>query len=214
MKISYPLQGENFRLSHPLGAFGIRKGTPHKGVDLYANNGTPVLSIMDGVVEEANNRDKRGWGNQVTIKHEVDGQKYYSRYAHLSRIDVSPGERVKQGDRIGLSGGVKGAPGSGNSDGPHLHFELMDKSKSQIDPENFLKNGAILGGAAALSLTGDDDNTESKPKFTDELGKDKVELTGIDKAVAGFAKGLSPIATAISLGSLKEEIDRFKTLIK
>ncbi len=41
MKISYPLQGENFRLSHPLGAFGIRKGTPHKGVDLYANNGTP-----------------------------------------------------------------------------------------------------------------------------------------------------------------------------
>jgi len=213
MNISYPLQGESFRLSHSLGAFGIRKGTPHKGVDLYAKNGTPVLSIMDGVVEEANDRDKKGWGNQVTIKHEVDGQKYYTRYAHLSRMDVSPGERVRQGDRIGLSGGVKGAPGSGNSDGPHLHFELMDKSKSQIDPESILKNGAILGAAGALGTTSGGEE-ETKSKFTDELGQDKVELSGIDKVVSGFAKGLYPIATAVSLGSLKEEIDRIKNLIK
>ena len=50
MTFEYPLQGGNFRLSHSLGRFGRRKGTPHNGVDLYASSGTPVLAVLDGVV--------------------------------------------------------------------------------------------------------------------------------------------------------------------
>ena len=138
MTFTYPLQGGSYRLSHNLGRFGRRKGTPHNGVDLFANSGTPVLAVLDGVVEEANEKDKKGWGNQILLKHETPDGTYYTRYAHLKRMDVSPGDRVSKGSRIGYSGGGANDPGKGNSDGPHLHFELLNKSKKPVDPEQFL----------------------------------------------------------------------------
>ena len=163
MTFKYPLQGGSYRLSHGLGRFGRRKGTPHNGVDLFANSGTPVLAVLDGVVEEANEKDKKGWGNQILLKHETPDGTYYTRYAHLKRMDVSPGDRVSKGSRIGYSGGGANDPGKGNSDGPHLHFELLNKSKKPIDPEQFLKGSAILGAAtvAALATSGSDDDNET-----------------------------------------------------
>jgi murein DD-endopeptidase MepM/ murein hydrolase activator NlpD len=84
----------------------------HNGIDFRASAGTPVYAVADGVVLNARNEEK-GYGLVVRIKHDDD---HVSLYAHLSRIDVKNGQRVKQGDVIGLVGST------GGSTGPHLHF--------------------------------------------------------------------------------------------
>ncbi|MCR4691529.1 MAG: M23 family metallopeptidase [Lachnospiraceae bacterium] len=99
--------------------FGRRKApkkgasTYHKGVDLATPVGTAVMASCGGVVEKA------GWGSGygyvVYINH-ADGRQ--TRYGHLSKVLVKPGEKVSQGQKIALSGNT------GRSTGPHLHFEM------------------------------------------------------------------------------------------
>ena len=219
MTFEYPLQGGNFRLSHSLGRFGRRKGTPHNGVDLYASSGTPVLAVLDGVVEEANEKDKKGWGNQILIKHETEDGTYYTRYAHLKRMDVSEGERVSRGERIGYSGGAANDPGKGNSDGPHLHFELLNSSKKPIDPESFLTGAAILGGAAlAAGATSTEDGDESDDTTEKTPSNDNL----IDRIGNAAARALAPVGALVGLKGLteskqnqiNEDIERIKNLMK
>lgn len=98
-----------------------RPGHIHAGIDIGVSNGTPVVASRAGTVVAAGLTDPNGYGNLVTIRH--DGNTY-TRYGHLSRVDVGRGQQVAQGTQIGLSGGVRGAYGSGDSSGPHLHFEI------------------------------------------------------------------------------------------
>ncbi len=86
---------------------------PHKGVDFALPVGTPVLAVGDGEVVVAKNGGVAG--NYVAIRH---GRQYMTRYMHLKKVLVKPGEKVKRGDRIALSGNT------GRSTGPHLHFEI------------------------------------------------------------------------------------------
>lgn len=86
---------------------------PHKGVDFALPVGTPVLAVGDGEVVVAKNGGAAG--NYVAIRH---GRQYMTRYMHLKKVLVKPGEKVKRGDRIALSGNT------GRSTGPHLHFEI------------------------------------------------------------------------------------------
>lgn len=88
--------------------------TPHRGVDFAVPIGTPVLATGDGEVVVANSRVGAA-GKYVAIRH---GHQYMTRYMHLSRVLVKPGQKVKRGDRIALSGNT------GRSTGPHLHFEI------------------------------------------------------------------------------------------
>lgn len=97
---------------HPI--FGDRRF--HTGTDLGAPEGTPVVATKDGEVAIADYLG--GYGLTVILHHEAGTQE--TRYAHLSRILVRPGESVKQGDVVGLVGST------GNSTGPHLHFELRE----------------------------------------------------------------------------------------
>jgi len=85
----------------------------HSGVDLAAASGTPVYSSVPGVVRVID--DGRGYGLHVIIDHDSH---LSVLYGHLSAVDVSSGEIVGTGDRIGAVGS------SGNSTGPHLHFEV------------------------------------------------------------------------------------------
>lgn len=100
--------------------------TNHKGVDLATPTGTPVYASCGGTVTKA------GWGSGygyvVYIDHE-DGRQ--TRYGHLSRVLVSVGQKVKQGDRIALSGNT------GVSTGPHLHFEMRING-TPVDPEKYV----------------------------------------------------------------------------
>lgn len=103
---------------HPIS--GQRKA--HLGVDYAAPTGTPVRTIGDGVVTFAG--WQRGYGNTIQIQHKEDKS---TLYAHLSRIDVTRGQRVEQGDRVGAVGST------GASTGPHLHFEFRTNNVPQ-DP--------------------------------------------------------------------------------
>jgi murein DD-endopeptidase MepM/ murein hydrolase activator NlpD len=99
----------------------------HKGLDLEANYGTPVHVTAAGTVASA------GWDGGFGIKVDVDhGNGYHTWYAHLSRANVNPGQRVTKGELIALSGS------SGSSTGPHLHYQLMYGGQP-IDPEPFLR---------------------------------------------------------------------------
>ncbi len=86
---------------------------PHKGVDFAMPVGTPVLAVGDGEVVVA--KFSGAAGNFVAIRH---GRQYTTRYMHMRQLLVKPGQKVKRGDRVGLSGNT------GRSTGPHLHFEL------------------------------------------------------------------------------------------
>lgn len=86
---------------------------PHKGVDFALPVGTPVLAVGDGEVIVS--KRSGGAGNYVAIRH---GRQYMTRYMHMKKLLVKPGEKVKRGERIGLSGST------GRSTGPHLHFEI------------------------------------------------------------------------------------------
>ncbi|WP_419997163.1 M23 family metallopeptidase [Streptomyces boninensis] len=109
----------------------------HTGVDLAVPTGTPVQSVGPGRVSEVST-----WGSYGHhIKVLMDDGKYVL-YAHLSRIDVSTGDRVGPGTSLGLSGAT------GNATGPHLHFEVRDAPGygTDIDPVAYLVgHGVFLG---------------------------------------------------------------------
>lgn len=98
----------------------------HTGLDFAAAPGTPVFSALAGRVVEA------GWGgaygNHIIVRHDNGVE---TLYAHLNSIAVAKGDRVLRGERIGAVGST------GNSSGPHLHFEVL-KNGDQRDPQDYL----------------------------------------------------------------------------
>lgn len=106
--------------------FGPRWGRNHEGVDWGVSTGTPIYASSGGQVISAGWNG--GYGYSVLIQH-PDGRR--TRYAHMSKITVSYGEYVDQGERIGLSGNT------GNSTGPHLHFEMIINGV-EVDPLKYL----------------------------------------------------------------------------
>ena len=111
----------------------------HTGIDIAGTHHAEVLSIADGEVTYAG--VQKGFGNSVEIKHVVNGETIYSFYAHLSKIDVQKGQKVKHGETIGLEGGdPKTDQNVGNSTGHHLHFEIRKASGygNDIDPTKYI----------------------------------------------------------------------------
>ncbi|MEV4917858.1 M23 family metallopeptidase [Streptomyces tirandamycinicus] len=107
----------------------------HSGQDFAVPVGTPVKAVSSGVVVKAGPNgggDGSAYGNAVVIKH-ANGK--YSQYAHLSKINVNVGQTVNTGKLIALSGNT------GNSSGPHLHFEIRTTPNygSALNPANFLR---------------------------------------------------------------------------
>lgn len=106
----------------------------HSGQDFVAATGTSVKAANRGTVVEA------GWGgsygNNIVIKH---GEGTYTQYAHLSKIDVQVGQRVKTGQQIGKVGST------GNSTGPHLHFEARTAPVYgyAVEPLKFLRGFGV-----------------------------------------------------------------------
>jgi murein DD-endopeptidase MepM/ murein hydrolase activator NlpD len=103
---------------HPI----LKKRRPHLGVDYGAPRGTPIRAIGAGVVRYSGKRG--GYGNFVKIDH---AGPYHTQYAHLHRIKVRNGQRVKQGQIIGTVGST------GLATGPHLHFEFLSNGR-HVDP--------------------------------------------------------------------------------
>jgi murein DD-endopeptidase MepM/ murein hydrolase activator NlpD len=107
----------------------------HPGVDISAPLGTRVLAPADGVVIYAAPRE--GYGNIVVIDHKFG---ITTRYAHLYKMNVKPGQRVSRYDVIGFVGS------SGRSTAPHLHFEVWYQERP-VNPINFMY-GAVRDSKA------------------------------------------------------------------
>ena len=101
----------------------------HSGIDISSSPGNPVKATADGIVSFS------GWsggsGNLVVLEH---GHGFSTFYAHNRSIPVKVGQKVKRGDIIGYVGST------GNSTGPHVHYEIWKDGKS-IDPVKYLKGG-------------------------------------------------------------------------
>lgn len=115
----------------------------HKGVDFGAPKGTPVMAAGDGVIERCNKFG--GYGNYICIKH---GGNTKTAYAHLCRFakGIKTGKKVKQGNIIGYVGST------GNSTGPHLHYEVIQNGK-HVNPQKITQFASSkLGGKALVGF--------------------------------------------------------------
>lgn len=129
---SYVYVSSRFGLRiHPI--TGVKKS--HTGMDIASNQGTAVYASDGGSVTLAGWNG--GYGNCIMIDH---GNGYVTLYGHLSSISVSEGQSVTQGTTIGAVGST------GNSTGPHLHFEVL-KNGTRIDPEQFFSGLTISADA-------------------------------------------------------------------
>jgi murein DD-endopeptidase MepM/ murein hydrolase activator NlpD len=134
-RFALPVDG---RKTTAFGAQRILNGVekrPHYGVDLAAPIGTPIHAPADGVVALADS-DLYFEGAMIVLDH---GQGFLSKYLHVSRIDVEPGERVRRGQRIGAVGS------RGRSTGPHLCWRLKWRDRN-LDPMQWLAAPAKRGG--------------------------------------------------------------------
>ncbi|WP_344394597.1 M23 family metallopeptidase [Streptomyces vastus] len=125
---------ETYELSAGFGSGGERWASRHTGQDFAVDIGTPVRSVGEGrVVKVACGGP---FGIEVVVRH-LGG--YYTQYAHLATVAVDQGERVAAGQWVGQSGT------SGNSTGPHLHFEvrLTPYHGSGVDPMGWLDERGV-----------------------------------------------------------------------
>ena len=113
---------------HYLSGYDYTPETNHFGIDIAGNMGNPIYASDSGVVTYAGWNDY-GYGEMIVIDH---GSGWQTLYAHLSQVNVSCGQEVNQGDTIGLMGST------GQSTGPHLHFEMRNDDYGRVNPWDFL----------------------------------------------------------------------------
>lgn len=110
--------------NHPI----LKRYQMHKGIDLGAPKGTPVYATGDAVILESD-YERGGYGRYILLNH---GFGYETRYAHLDKILVVPGQKVKRGEIIGEVGNT------GRSTGSHLHYEVVLMGNT-VDPVNYFR---------------------------------------------------------------------------
>jgi murein DD-endopeptidase MepM/ murein hydrolase activator NlpD len=130
---------QKYKLSASYDQAGGMWSHKHSGQDFAVPVGTPVGAAHGGTVVKAGPNgggDGPAYGNAIVISH---GDGTYSQYAHLSKIGVHLGEKVNKGERIGLSGNT------GNSSGPHLHFEIRSTPNygSAVNPVVFMNHHGL-----------------------------------------------------------------------
>jgi murein DD-endopeptidase MepM/ murein hydrolase activator NlpD len=178
----------------PDSSFRSARRPKHNGNDYFKNAGTPISLIQEGTVTVADmNYNPGGWGALVEVRHK-DGS--LSRYAHLSKISVSEGSKISPGQVIGYTGGAAGAPGAGNSEGPHLHFEYLPAGSGQVDPTEAAKRIFRFGGNVKVKAKkGDKTPSPVAPeKGTDVFNKlskakpgsgETIKVPGVGSVVMG-----------------------------
>lgn len=189
--------------------FGPRRGSAgisrnHHGLDIGVPVGSPVYAAASGRVVRVTSGGN--YGTRIEISHEG---KLYTLYAHLSSTRVRVNQQVMAGQLIGLSGGRRGAPGAGNSTGPHLHFEVRTGSNlygNARDPMGFL-NGRTTPDAyieqtipmqaevSPIEQPTAIENLQSTSPYVyvsplDQMGATMVPLVGEDP-LARFGSGTS-----------------------
>lgn len=125
--ISFDWPVDDARLTQEFHTSGKRA---HWGVDLANSKGTPILASERGYVIYTG-RDFRGYGNLIVIEH---SPQWATLYSHLQKIEVTEGQFVKRGERIGTMGRT------GRASGVHLHFEIRH-NRQPVNPQAYLPPG-------------------------------------------------------------------------
>lgn len=130
----YTITSEFGYRTHPV--TGVYK--LHSGIDMVGKIHGNILAVADGEIVWAGIRG--AYGNCVNIKHtDIEGNTFYSFYAHLSQINVIEGQTVTQGQVIGLQGEEANDPGHGSSTGSHLHFEIrLSQNGNYQNPRKYI----------------------------------------------------------------------------
>lgn len=165
----YPFEG-HYRISSP---FNLRRHhpvtgriAPHKGTDFAMRTGTPVDAPADGIVERVVNHPLAG--KYIVIRHDNG---YVTRYLHLSKALVKPGQRVKMGQEIALSGNT------GRTTGPHLHYEIL-VNNHQVDAMRVaLPEAQSLTGEALATFQRESEDLLAK---LDQHGDNEPAIARID----------------------------------
>lgn len=138
-KLRWETPVSHYELSASFGNDGSRWSHKHSGQDFAVPIGTKVEAAHTGTIVKAGPNgggDGPAYGNAIVVKH---SNGTYSQYAHLSKIDVHIGQSVKKGQKIALSGNT------GNSSGPHLHFEIRTTPNygSAVNPVHYLHKEGV-----------------------------------------------------------------------
>ncbi|HZW61849.1 MAG TPA: M23 family metallopeptidase [Candidatus Babeliales bacterium] len=133
IEFNWPIKRSDFWLSSFFGPRRRANGAPgfHYGIDMAAVRGTPVRPAAGGIVVEA--RNAPGYGKTVVVAH---SRKYRTRYAHLDKILVKPGQKVTSSDIIGRVGSTGYVRSKKGRDASHLHFEVYAFGK-KVNPMYF-----------------------------------------------------------------------------
>lgn len=108
----------------------------HSGLDISDSEGTPIIAPANGVVLEVGS--SRYMGRYLRLDH---GRGCTTSYAHLSRFNVKPGDKVKRGQVLGLMGNT------GNSSGPHVHYRI-EVDEKMVNPRSYILNSMAATGTA------------------------------------------------------------------
>lgn len=173
--------------------FGRRWGRFHHGVDIGVKSGTNISSPADGKVIDASTRNN-DCGGTIFVKH-ADG--YKTRYCHVKDIRVTKGDVVKQGDILGLSGGDSEDYGKGNSQKPHLHFEVYKDGKT-IDPLSVI-NKNYIGTFTGQEIRNSTVTPETAKKMVEQLKNKDITEDEIKKYVDVVSSGGGELFTDLDL---------------
>ncbi|HEY0413390.1 MAG TPA: M23 family metallopeptidase [Allosphingosinicella sp.] len=125
--LTWPLAHNVIRRNDKANTFGLVRHKadgsvkPHQGWDLEAPIGTPCFAICDGKIDMVYN--SVDYGDVIVLAFPFEGRKLYAAYAHLSSVDVTPGQAVARKQQIGRTGDSGNARGMTGRD-LHLHFEI------------------------------------------------------------------------------------------
>jgi murein DD-endopeptidase MepM/ murein hydrolase activator NlpD len=169
--------------------FGVKRGNgTHSGIDIAAPTGTPIVAPADGVVIKAGTASS--YGRVIIIDH---GNGYTTRYGHLSGFNCYTGDRISAGDIIGYVGST------GNSSGPHLHYEVRING-IPVDPIRYMQQDGLtfgeqkelsdeLEGGIDLNLEESEDevleDVEEESMKEEEVSKEDTEKAETDEIIEG-----------------------------
>lgn len=200
----HPLAGKGVFTS----GYGPRWGAHHDGVDIAAPIGTPIYATKAGKVTFASTWDDGGFGYHTVVDH---GGGITSGYAHQNRVGVRPGQGVAKGQRLGDVGNT------GDSTGPHLHFQLGRGSNGgkynyRTDPRSFGIPGLGVGGIIKYDDTianlHKDEAVLTKP-LTQDLKDGVQKMSKDDNRVSEFNFSFNPKGGIFGVDALDDILENF-----
>ena len=172
-------------------------GSAHNAIDLRAAVGTPVYAAEDGTVDQVQAWDghstsgNQSYGNMVRIRHAAyNGGILQTLYAHLKEIKVKYGQTVKEGELIGYSGNT------GNSTGPHLHFEVR-LNGTRYNPLNWLDADFSCASSAVQAHLGNYISVTRPASGPNKAKLQRLCILGTPQDIADKARALAlPVQAA------------------